>query len=78
LIFDIPENRKKLREYLRTRLKQNWEFYPLQKSVYLTPYPVPVELNKYLTEQNLEKYIRYLTVTEIDGEEELKAYFDLK
>lgn len=78
LIFDIPEDRKKMREYLRTRLTQRWDFYPLQESVYITPFPVTSELNKYLAEFNLKKYTRYLTVTEIDGEEELKAHFGIK
>lgn len=76
IIFDIPEKLKKLREYMRAELKY-LKFQPLQESVYITPYPVTGELNTLLKKQNLKKYFRYLTVTEIDGEEELKKLFGL-
>lgn len=76
IIFDIPERLKKWREYLRHDLK-NLGFIALQESVYITPYPVTGELDRLLKEWNLRKYFRYLTVSEIDGEEELKKEFGL-
>ena len=76
IIFDIPETLKKWREYLRKELKQ-LGFYPLQESVYITPYPVTGELDEVLKEWNLRKHFRYLTVSEIDNEKEFKAVFDL-
>ena len=46
-------------------------------SVYITPYPVLDELDRLLKERKLRDYFRYITVTEIDGEEELKEKFNL-
>lgn len=77
IIFDLPESIKKWREYLRNELK-GLGFYPLQESVYVTPYPVTGELDILLKEWNLRKYFRYLTVSEIDDEDELKEIFNLK
>lgn len=78
VIFDVPESLKKWREYLRNELKSNLGFWPLQESVYITPYPVTGELDTLLKEWNLRKYFRYLTVSEIDRETELKQVFGLK
>lgn len=75
-VFDIPESIKKWREYLRGELKR-LGFYALQESVYITPYPVTGELDRLLKEWNLRKYFRYITVSEIDGEKELKIIFHL-
>ncbi|TSA45220.1 hypothetical protein D4R52_02885 [bacterium] len=77
IIFDIPEDFKKWREYLRRELKE-LGFHPLQKSVYITPYPVTGELDRLLLERNLRKFFRYLTVSEIDDEKELKKVFKIK
>ncbi|OGE83798.1 MAG: hypothetical protein A2846_00125 [Candidatus Doudnabacteria bacterium RIFCSPHIGHO2_01_FULL_49_9] len=78
VIFDLPESLKKWRNYLRAELKNNLGFWPLQESVYITPHPVIGELDELLKEWNLRKYFRYLTVSEIDREEELKLVFGLK
>ncbi len=78
VIFDMPESLKKWREYIRTELKSNLGFWPLQESVYITPYPVTGELDQLLREWNLRKYFRYLTVMEIDNERELRQVFSLK
>lgn len=77
IIFDLPETLKKWREYLRRELK-NLGFFPLQESVYITPYPVTGELDQLLKEWNLRKYFRYLTVSEIDEEDFLRKIFGLK
>lgn len=77
IIFDIPEKLKKWREYTRRELKQ-LGFFSLQESVYITPYPVSEELNELLNEWGLRKYFRYITVTEIDKEEDIKKQFGLK
>lgn len=77
VIFDLPETLKKWREHVRGELK-NLGFYPLQESVYITPYPVTGEVDEFLREWNLRKYFRYLTVSEIDNEGDLKAVFGLK
>lgn len=76
LIFDIPEARRKARERLRIRLK-TMEFQPLQESVYISPFPVDTELENYLSDSGLRKYTRYLTVSEIDNDYDLKSQFNL-
>lgn len=77
IIFDLPEKLKKWREYMRNELRV-LGFEPLQKSVYITPYPVTGELDQILKEWGLRKYFRYLTVNEIDGENGLKKKFNIK
>lgn len=77
VIFDLPETLKKWRDFLRRELKA-MGFFPLQESVYIIPYPVTGELDEWLTEWGLRKYVRYLTVSEIDGESVLRKVFDLK
>lgn len=77
IIFDLPETLKKWRDYLRRELKA-MGFYPLQESVYIIPYPVTGEIDQMLKDWNLRKYFRYLTVSEIDGEDFLRKIFDVK
>ena len=76
IIFDIPEKLKKWREFLRPELKA-LGFVVLQESVYLTPHPVTKDLDRFLNDWNLRKYVRYLTVTEIDNEDEFKEKFSM-
>ena len=76
IIFDIPEKLKKWREFLRSELK-DLGFVSLQESVYLTPYAVTKDLDRFLNEWRLRKYVRYLTVSEIDDAVEFKEKFDL-
>lgn len=77
VIFDVPEFFKKKREYLRRELL-NLGFAPLQKSVYVTPYPVVGTLDEVLRRRRLKKYFRFLTADEIDKEDDLKEIFGLK
>lgn len=77
IIFDIPEKMRKWRDYLRMELKK-LGFTTLQESVYITPYPVTKELERILTEWRLKRYCRYVTGTELDGEDELIKEFNIK
>ena len=52
VIFDIPEIDKKTREYLRWKLL-SWGFGMLQKSVYISPLDVLVDVKEYLKSQEL-------------------------
>ena len=76
IIFDIPEDKKKIREYLRRELI-TLGFVLLQQSVYITPYPITGDLDQMLHQWRTRKYFRYLTVSEIDDERELKEIFGL-
>lgn len=76
LIFDIPEDEKNTREYLRSELKQRG-FYMLQLSVWLTPYPVEPDLQDLITEIGARDYVRYLVVREISSERDILRFFSL-
>ncbi len=47
VIFDIPENKKKTREWIRRQIK-NWNFKMIQKSVWVGRGPLPEEFKKRL------------------------------
>lgn len=64
IIFDIPEKRKKWREWLRSELV-GFGFTLIQKSVWLGP-SLPKEFIEYLGEAGLLKHIRFFRATEKD------------
>lgn len=77
IIFDIPEKYKNERNFFTQKLKQ-LNFYPLQKSIFVTPYP-PYEITNFLSEfLNISPYVRIIEATKIEGEEEILAHFELK
>lgn len=77
IIFDIPEKYKYERKFFSSKLKE-LKFYPLQKSVFVTPYP-PYEIVAFLSEfLHISPYVRIIEATKIDGEEEILDYFKLK
>ncbi|MBI5079142.1 hypothetical protein HZB06_00485 [Candidatus Wolfebacteria bacterium] len=63
IIFDIPEIRKKQRNWLRGELI-SLGFIPLQKSAWLGPAPLPKEFVKYLSETNILSYLKFFKATE--------------
>ena len=76
--FDIPERYKKERKALSNKLKE-MEIYPLQKSVYICPFECRDEIDFVSEMLNVRKYIHYMTVKEIDTEDEisLKRFYNL-
>ena len=64
VIFDIPEKRKRYREWLRMELI-GFGFIMIQKSVWLGP-GLPEEFVKYLEEERLMKHLRFFQATEKD------------
>lgn len=54
LIYDIPEGRKKERDWFRRQLK-NFGFIMIQRSVWIGPSPLPLEFISYLKEIGLQK-----------------------
>ena len=63
-IFDIPEKRKRWREWLRGELI-GFGFTMIQKSVWLGP-ALPKDFLEYLNEIGLIKHIRFFAVSEKD------------
>ncbi|MFA5791425.1 MAG: hypothetical protein WC884_00065 [Candidatus Paceibacterota bacterium] len=54
LIYDIPEGRKKERDWFRRQLK-NFDFIMIQKSVWVGPSPLPTDFLAYLKRIGLQK-----------------------
>jgi DNA-binding transcriptional regulator PaaX len=64
VIFDIPEKKKRHREWLRSELR-GLGFDLIQKSVWLGP-KIPKEFVEYLSEIRILKYIRFFRATKED------------
>lgn len=54
LIYDIPEGRKKERDWFRRQLK-NFDFIMIQRSVWVGPSPLPSDFLAYLKRIGLQK-----------------------
>lgn len=52
VIFDFPEEKRRLRDYLREKLL-NLNFGQLQKSIYLSPYDLAEDVNEFIEEKKL-------------------------
>ena len=77
VFFDVPENQRKKRDYLRRFLKFIG-FYPYQKSIYIFPFDCRKEiaLIKKIVEGG--KYIKYIIADEIEEEKRFRKIFKLK
>jgi DNA-binding transcriptional regulator PaaX len=67
VFFDIPESKRKHRLWLGSSLKGN-NYSPIQKSVYIGKRPLPDDLAQKMIERDIYKYIRIITIGEIDDE----------
>lgn len=78
ICFDIPELNKKERRFLRTELKQ-MGFKELQHSVWITPFNIEKELSALLKlwKTDFKGDIRFLKISEISDDEDIKKYFEL-
>lgn len=61
VIFDIPEPKKKIREWLRGQLKW-WDFKMVQKSVWIGNGPLPVEFKKRLKDLGIGKSVLIFSI----------------
>lgn len=57
LMFDVPESRSAERQWLRFHLKK-FNYYMIQKSVWVGPSPLPSKFVSYLNEIKLNKCIK--------------------
>lgn len=76
VIFDIPEEAKLKRDWLRRLLKKSG-FYKIQGSVFASPYPLNRACIQYLKESGLINFIRLIKVEEMDNDEDLRKHFNL-
>jgi len=75
IIFDIPENKRHIRDYLRSKLKQ-LGFKKWQNSIWVTPYILPEDVVKELKILSEKMFIRLLTIENINNETGLKELFE--
>ncbi len=76
VLFDIPENIRKLRDVLRNHLNQ-LGFYEFQKSVFIHPYDCEDEINYLIEFYDIRKFVRFVIADSLDNELHLKQYFGL-
>jgi len=60
VVFDIPEPKKLARDSFRRKLKR-MNFYSLQKSIYVYPFPCKTEVNFIQDALEIRPYVYYLT-----------------
>lgn len=75
VIFDIPEEKKKLRDALRRQLKL-LGFCEFQKSVFVFPYPCEDEINILVNFFRLHENVRHLEAT-LSYDADLRKLFSL-
>lgn len=76
ILFDIPETKKRQREYLRFILR-TIGFKEHQKSVWAYPHKIPDFLNELLWEEKIKPFTRFITAEEIDYENDLRKKFNV-
>lgn len=57
VVFDIPEDMRKVRNVFRARLKL-WGFIPWQKSVWVSKKDVLIVLRKYISEIGIKNWVK--------------------
>lgn len=77
IVFDIGEDKKKLRDELRKRLKQIG-FYTLQDSVYVHAFPCQDEIEFLRQIYGVDIEVTVILALKIEGEEKLKSYFGIE
>jgi len=76
VIFDIPEKYKRVREIFRHHLKM-MDFYQLQKSVWLHPYPCFDEIEFLRQIYGVSIDVTYIVAESIEDSSHLKERYDL-
>ncbi|MDB4939577.1 MAG: PaaX family transcriptional regulator, phenylacetic acid degradation operon negative regulatory [Candidatus Doudnabacteria bacterium] len=74
IIFDIPESKRTVRDYLRTKLKQ-LGFKRWQNSIWITPYRLPDDVVSELKELSEKYFVRLITIESINNDSDLKKLF---
>ncbi len=74
IIFDIPESKRQVRDYLRTKLKQ-LGFKRWQNSIWVTPYRLPDDVVSELKQLSEKYFVRLITIESINNDSDLKKLF---
>jgi len=76
VISDIPEHKKKARNAFAATLKRVG-FHPMQKSVFIHPYPCDDEMDFIIEAFGLRRFVRLITAQDVDIDVELRHKFNL-
>lgn len=76
IFFDIPENKRRYRDYLRNTLKKVG-FKEMQRSIWVYPYTVPSFLKELLFNQNIKTHVRFITTDNLENDADLRKTFNL-
>ena len=74
VMFDVPVIADSKRHMLRNLLRRSM-FYPIQKSVWVSPLQLTKKFWKDLVNNDLDKYCKVLSTNILEGDRELKEYF---
>lgn len=74
VLFDIPENRKVGRDALIARLR-DLGFRQLQRSAWVHPFPCREEIELLTLNHDLNKFVSYIEIKELDNQRELIKRF---
>lgn len=74
VMFDIPEEKKRIRDNLRTVLRGSG-FRPFQKSVWLTPFDVLDEIEDFVREYDLQNEVWYFWSNSIKNDDNIIEMF---
>jgi DNA-binding transcriptional regulator PaaX len=77
VMFDIPEEAlRSARGILRAKLKE-WEFYPLQKSVWVCPWPCEKEIQMVSKLYGITRYVDIVIAEKIENDKNIRKRFEL-
>ena len=76
VIFDIPNKKKIAREALRDKLKE-WNFFQLQESVWVCPWPCEKEIGFVVELLGIYPFVNIIKAKEIQNDVKLKAHFKI-
>ena len=76
VIFDIPNQYNKARDFLRDKLKQ-LRFKQVQKSVFICPWPCLKEIDLLRKAFSVKKYVTLIVAESIEGEKQWLKFFSL-
>ena len=76
VLFDVPESKRPIRDYLRGVLKRAG-CHPLMRSMWISPHKLPSYIQRILEDATYRRYARMITTTDIDYDEDLRKRFRL-
>lgn len=76
VIFDIPNEKRTVSDLFRRKLK-DLDFFHLQRSIFVHPFPCEKEIKFLRVIWEIEPFVRYLVVDRFEGEELVSLKFGL-